>query len=217
MEVNEMQKWNIANQIQREYDHGSIIKRLEKLERNPFVKLVKKNIPVKSKESTFKIAIIDFEGSPVFLCGIMIENILLTFYIENYLHRDELYLVIFEALKRSKILYFFAFSDYERNELLSMYRFLQVQGYNVFTYAFIKEFPIINLQNTTFESLAEAIYSISLNSKTITTGDSLFRNSKIINKLFTAHKFPEIISHNRNCLINENILFRKRWYKNYKI
>ena len=212
-----MQKCNIANRIKEKYNHTSIIKRLEKLERNPFVKFVKKNIPTKSKENTYKIAIIDFEGSPVFLCGMMIENILLTFYIEDYLHRDELYLIIFEVLKSANVLSFFAFSDYERAELLSMYRFLRVQGYNVSTYAFIKKFPIINLQNTTFESLAEAIYSISLNSKTITTGDSLFRNSKIVNKLFTAHKFPEIISHNRNCLINENILFRKRWYKNYKI
>ncbi len=216
MEVNEMQKWNLANRIKEEYDHVSIIKSLEELERSPRVKFVKKNLK-KLKSSAFKIAIIDFEGSPVFLCGIMIGDILLTFYIENYLHRDELYLVIFEALKRAKILSFFAFSDYERAELLSMYRFLRVQGYNVSTYVFIKKLPIVNLQNTAFESLAEAIYSISLNSKTITTGDSLFRNSKIVSKLFATNKFPEIISHNRNCLINENILFRKRWYKNYKI
>ncbi len=212
-----MQKWNIANKIKEEYDHVSIIKSLERLERSPKVKFVKKTLLKKLKGCLYKIAIIDFEGSPVFLCGMMIGDILLTFYIENYLHRDELYLVIFEALKRAKILSFFAFSDYERIELLNMYRFLRVQGYGVSAYAFIKKFPIINLQNTAFESLAEAIYSINLNSKTITTGDSLFRNSKIVGKLFAAHKFPEIISHNRNCLINENILFRKRWYKNYKI
>ncbi len=212
-----MKKYNTANKIKEEYDHVSIIKSFEKLERSSSVKFVKKNLLKKLKNNWYKMAIIDFEGSPVFLCGIMIENTLLTFYIENYLHRDELYLIIFEALKRAKILSFFAFSDYERAELLSMYRFLRVQGYSVSTYAFIKEFPIINLQNNTFESLAEAIYSISFNSKTITTGDSLFRNSKIVSKLFAAHKFPEIIFHNHNCLINENILFRKRWYKNYKI
>ena len=38
------------------------------------------------------------------------------------------------------------------------------------------------------------------------TGDALFRNNKLVDKLFAAHKFNEIILHNQNCLINEYII-----------
>jgi hypothetical protein len=50
-----------------------------------------------------------------------------------------------------------------------------------------------------------------------TTGDPLFRNNKMVNKLFRAQKFDEIVAHNRNCLLNEALLLMKRWYKNYKL
>ena len=188
----------------------------ELLKRSPNVDLEAEELPIESRGNKYKIIIIDFEGSPVFMCGLMVYNNVLTFYICDYSYRDELYIVIFEALKRAQELTFFAFSDHERLEILNMYQYLRVQGYNLKSYTFIQTLPIINLQRTKFESLTEALYSFNLDLPVL-TGDVLFRNSKLVDKLFHAKKFQEIISHNRNCLINENIIFQRRWYKNYKI
>ena len=219
-----MQKWNIAHRIYGYYDLSPIIRDLGKVKRDGTVKLIKKIISVKEFPMfhpllrNYKIAIIDFEGSPVSMCGILIQNTIITYYIENPAHKDDLYLVVFRVLKIAKDLTFFAFSDHERIELLSRYRYLQVQGYDVSEFKFIEKFPIINLQRieSKYESLTEAIYSINPNTA-ILTGDSLFRNNILVNDLFGAQKFEEIISHNRNCLLNESILFQKRWYKNYNI
>ena len=113
---------------------------------------------------------------------------------------------------------FFSFSDHERTGLLNLYRYLQVQEINLSTFEFITTFPIINLQknNSRFESLQEAIYSLNSRNTTF-TGDALFRNNKLVNTLFTYRKFDEVISHNINCLLNGALLFLKRWYKNYKL
>lgn len=127
-------------------------------------------------------------------------------------------MVILRALKIARKLTFFAFSDHERIELLKMYRYLPKQGYDISEFSFIEKFPIINLQKieSRYESLTEAIYSINPKS-VVMTGDPLFRNNRLVDDLFAAHKFDEIISHNRNCLLNESMLFQKRWYKNYKL
>ena len=219
MEVNEMQKWNIAYRINSQYDFTPIIINLENVERDPKVKFIKKQLLEEEHHplpKNLKIAIIDFKGSPVFMCGIMIQNIIFTYYIEEWCHKIKFYKLIFNVLQLAKDLTFFAFSNYERIKLLNMYHYLQVQGDYVSEFSFIKEFPIINLQkeNYRYESLTEAFYSINPNSA-ILTGDSLFRNNKLVNQLFNAQKFDEIISHNRNCLLNESLLFQKRWYKNY--
>jgi hypothetical protein len=102
--------------------------------------------------------------------------------------------------------------------LIRIYQLLKFNGYDVSKYEFITQFPIINLQRTDYkyESLTEAIYSLNLDSAE-TTGDALFRNNRMVDKLFRAQKFDEIIAHNRNCLLNEALLLMKRWYKNYKI
>ena len=129
-----------------------------------------------------------------------------------------MYLTIFKILKVACDLSFFSFSDHERIELLNLYRYLQVQEIDLSTFEFFTTFPIVNLQknNSKFESLQEAIYS--LNSKAAAfTGDALFRNNKLVNTLFTYRKFEEVISHNINCLLNGALLFLKRWYKNYKL
>lgn len=217
-----MQKWNLAHRIKGYHDFSLVNGDLEKVERDSHVKFIKKIISEEEYPSShplsndMKIAIIDFEGSPVFMCGIMIHNTIFTYFIENPSDNNELFLTIFRVLKKAKDFSFFAFSDYERIELLKMFRYLQVQGYKVSEFRFLKEFPIINIQKTKFESLTEAFYSINPNSAKM-TGDSLFRNNKLVDQLFAAKKFEEIISHNRNCLLIESLLFQKRWYKNYKI
>ncbi len=98
-----------------------------------------------------------------------------------------------------------------------MYRYLEVQGQDISRYSFIKSFPIINLQKIQYESLAEAIFSLCMNSKTSTTGDPLLRNSKLVDSLYATGQYNEILLHNRNCLINEYSLLQKRWLKNYRI
>jgi len=35
------------------------------------------------------------------------------------------------------------------------------------------------------------------------TGDALFRNNRLVDQLFYAHKYEEIVVHNQNCLVNE--------------
>lgn len=219
-----MQKYNTAYQIEGSYDFSALIHRLEGLVKNTPIKFAKKRFSSETNNffntlpHNFKIAIIDFEGNPIFLCGLLIQDILLAFYIEDYSHKNELYKLILKILKIAGELTFFAFSNHERIELLKIYHYLKIQGEDVSEFSFIERFPIINLQKdgSPYESLTEAIYSLhplSLRS----TGDALFRNSRMVDKLFRAHKFNEIILHNRNCLQNEAVLFLKRWYKNYKI
>jgi len=224
MEVNEMQKYNIAHKIQAIFNFRSLIEKLDNLDINPNIKHVKyvlspddnsEFLPIPEK---FQIAIIDFEGSPVFLFGIMVKDTIMTYYIESYQYKTQFITLIFSLLCLIKDLSLFCFSDHERLELLKMYSYLKTQDCDISDFEFIESLPIINLQDpySRFESLQEAIYSINPMSVRM-TGDALFRNNKIIDRLFTAKKFNEIIKHNRNCLLNESILFQKRWYRNYKL
>jgi hypothetical protein len=218
MEVNELQKWNLANVIKEDYDFASLVRQLEYLDRPGFIKIEKKDMKITESAGMCKIGILDFEGSPIFCAGILIHNIALTYYIENYMYKTEFYKFVFKLLNIAKDLTFFAFSEHERTELTNIYEYLQVQGEDVSKFDFIATFPIINLQKSEskYESLTEAFYSIHPDSVRL-TGDVLFRNNKLIDKLFHAQKFDEIISHNQNCLVNEYMIFLIRWYKNYKL
>lgn len=209
-----MQKWNIAHRISNK-KRKDIPTNIFKDVKCSSVKFVSFDLK-KSEQNDDHIALIDFEGSPVFMCGILIHGKILTFYIENYRFRNDLYITIFEILKTIQSYTLYAFSDHERFELLNMYRYLEVQGHDTSQYSFIETFPIINLQKTQYESLAEAIFSLRMNTTTSTTGDPLMRNNKRVNALFTTNQYREIILHNRNCLINEYTLFQKRWFKDYK-
>ncbi len=151
------------------------------------------------------------------MCGILIHGKIITFYIENYKFRTELYLVILDVIKKIQNYTLYAFSDHERFELLNIYRYLRVQGQDISQYSLIESFPIINLQKSQYESLVEAIFSLRMNSTTSTTGDPLLRNSKLVDSLYATRQYNEIILHNRNCLTNEYSLFQKRWLKNNRI
>lgn len=221
MEVNNIQKFNIARKIRTKFDASPIINKLKECKRDPHIRFVSYTLPQKSHykiPKDVRVAIIDFEGSSTFMLGILIQDTILTYYIEDYAHKIIFYKLVFTLLKIARSLWFFAFSDHERKELLGFYHYLQVQGKDVSEFSFITEFPIINLQKETsrFESLTEAVYSIQPNLVKL-TGDSLFRDSKLVNKLFAAQMYEEIIKHNRNCLKNESLLFSVRWYKNYKL
>ncbi len=118
----------------------------------------------KCEYDDYRIALIDFEGSHMIMCGFLIHGKILTFYIENYRLRTEFYKTVFELIKNLQDYTLYAFSGHERFELLNMYRYLQVQGQNTSQYSFIETFPIVNLQQTRYESLTEAIFSLRMNS-----------------------------------------------------
>lgn len=185
---------------------------MEKIPRSNHVKLIKKTI---LEPFTQHAAIIDFEGNPVFLVGIMIYDTLLSYYIEDYDHKIDLYLVLLNTLKVASGFVFFSFSTHEREEIQKIYRYLELQGIDLSEYRCIKQIPLINLQNGRYESLLEALYSINPTMKI--TGDALFRDTRLVNQLFYARKYQEIVPHNQNCLENEGIIFQKRWLKLYTI
>ncbi len=215
MEVNEMQKWNLANKISNNKAKNISPTILGEI-KSSSVKFISYDL-TRCEYDDYQIALIDFEGSPVFMCGILIHGRILTFYIDTYRLRNDLYFSIFEILRKIQNYTLYAFSDHERFELINIYRYLGVQGYETLQFSFIETFPIINLQKTQYESLAEAIFSLCMNTTTSTIGDPLLRNSKLVNTLYATRQFQEIILHNRNCLINEYTLFQKRWLKNYRI
>ena len=141
----------------------------------------------------------------------MVHTTLFTFYIKDFEHRSKLYLLLVEILTSIRDVTYFAFSDHEKQEIKKMYQYLECQGINLSQFISPEKIPIINLQLDKFESL----HSVQPDMKI--TGDVLFRNSKMVNQLFYAKKFNEIILHNRNCLLNEGIILQKRWLKLYTI
>ena len=88
MELNELQKWLIADTLHQTYNFKSILSRLENISRHMCVKLEKKTFPFQPEHRynpiPYQIAILDFEGSPVILAGIMIFDTLFAYYIEDY-------------------------------------------------------------------------------------------------------------------------------------
>ena len=215
MEVNQLKQWNIAHKISKPKDKNVSTSILEDVNKSS-IKIVSYDI-IKSEYDNYHIALIDFEGSPVFMCGLLIHGKILTFYIENYKFRNDLYITILELISKIQNYILFAFSDHERFELLNIYMYLGIQGQNTSQYSFIETLPIINLQRIKYESLVEAIFSLCMNTTTLTIGDPLLRNSKLVDSLYVTQQYHEIILHNRNCLMNEYILFIKRWLKNYKV
>jgi hypothetical protein len=218
IEINELQKWNIAQEITADYNPDEVIKQLSTVSLSSGVHVIYKKL--ESKEHIhyspipYKVALIDFEGSPAILMGILIHDTIITYYIEDYKYLNEFYLIILEVFSTARDLALFGFSSYEQQEIMRIYISLNEQGYNLSKYEFIKALPIINLQKDRFESVAEALFTT--NSKIKNTKDPLFRNIRIIDKLFTSNRIEEIIIHNRTCLLNESIILQ-RWMKHYNL
>ena len=218
MEINDLQKWNIALDIHDNFDFGPLLLQLESINFSPVVTLIKKRINFSVSDIytplNFKLAIIDFEGSPTILIGLMINNTILTYYIDDHEHLYELNKTLLEILFITQKISIFCFSEYEQQEILRIYTTLNEQGLDLSKYSFISSLSLVNLQKHRFESVTEAMFST--NSKIDSTGDPLFRNIKVIDKLFTINRLQEIIAHNYICLLNESIILR-RWIKYYNI
>jgi hypothetical protein len=212
MSVNDLKKWNLAYKMRSMINHESFLKKLTNLKIPAQIILESKPNPI---PITQQAAILDFEGNPVFLIGFLFHDTLFSYYIKDYNDRNELYHLLFEILNIGEDYTFFAFSSHEENEIQKIYRFLELQEFDLSKYGDITQIPIINLQLGKFESLAEALLSIFPNMKI--TGDILFRNNKLVDRLFYAKKYEEIVVHNQNCLINEACIFTSRWLKLYTI
>jgi hypothetical protein len=212
MSVNDLKKWNLAHKMKKMINHESVLKKLTNIKIPIQIRLESKtnSIPI-----TQQAAILDFEGNPVFLIGFLFYDTLFSYYIEDYNDRSELYQLLFEILKIGEDYTFFAFSSHEETEIQKISRFLELQEINLSRYGHIEQIPIVNLQLGKFESLAEALLSIFPTMKI--TGDILFRDIKLVDQLFYAQKFSEIVAHNHNCLKNEALIFSKRWIKLYTI
>ena len=211
-EVNDLKKWNYAYTITGDFDYETVIEELKTIARGEHVNLV---VKVLSTPIIHQAAILDFEGNPVFMVGLMVFDALFSFYIEDYEHKTELYLLLMKILSSFDGLVFFSFSYHEKEEIQKVYQYLEYQGVDLSAYRELDQIPIINLQLSKFESLLEALYSIHPKMKI--SGDSLFRNNRLVNQLFYARKYEEIVVHNQNCLVNESIIFKKRWLKLFTI
>ena len=213
MGVNDLKKWNHAKTLNEKiHDRTDTISRIESI---PLKQGIHTNKAVADIPLPCHAAILDFEGNPVFMVGLMIGSTFLTYYIEDYKYRAELYLLLLTIISNSKEIIYFTFSDHERRELTKIYQYLACQGIELQEYSTIDAIPLINLQLTKFESILEALYSIQPEMKI--TGDALFRNTRMVDQLFYAKKYDEIINHNQNCLRNESIILQKRWLKLYTI
>lgn len=216
--LNDLQKWNIAQKICGNHNVEDLITQIKNINRPSAVKFTSKIIKLQTnnpyKPLPYQVIIIDFEGSPIILVGLMINDIILTYYIEDYQHLNEFHVLILELLSIARDVPFFCFSAYEQQEILKIYTSLSEQGFDLSKYDFIKSFPIINLQKDKFESITEAVFSTD--SEVRFTGDPLFRNIKVIDKLFITKRFEELIIHNRTCLLSESIILQ-RWVKYYNI
>ena len=212
MGVNELKKWNYAKLLSRPYNKKREIDRLQSLSQGDYIQFI---IRKSEMRLPFHAIILDFEGNPVFMIGIMIDDTLLTFYIEDYEYRNELYQLLLNIFTILQDEVYFTFSDHEKEEIKKIYQYLEYQGEDLSKYISYDKIPIINLQLSKFESVLEALYSCHPEMKI--TGDALFRNMRLVNQLFYAKKFNEIVLHNHNCLENESIILKKRWLKLYTV
>ena len=163
-------------------------------------KLREHNIPINKTA-----AIVDFEED--FMMGIMIRDTLFTFYIEERRWHYFFCKCVLKTLRVLQDAYLFSFSDYDKNIVLLMYEDLEIKGYNMEKYEFVKHLRFCNLQETPFESLSQALCKLNIEK----THDPLFRNLRLISELYKMERFDEIVAHNRNCLLNEALLLKKRY------
>lgn len=215
MEVNKLQKWLIAEKITEKNDLTPLVNRLKNISHDEKIKTRVKTITPTNTNgyspTPYQVAIIDFEGSPVIFLGILIHDTLFTFYVENHEDLDIFHLFIVEVLHEIHQLTFFSFSNYEQKEILSISSTFIEKGYDLKKFEYLENLTVVNLQKEKFESLTEAL----LSSGNFTfTGDPLFRNIKLVNKLFITKKFDDIVSHNHMCLLNESVIL-ERWVKMY--
>ncbi|KKL87101.1 hypothetical protein LCGC14_1938090 [marine sediment metagenome] len=108
----------------------------------------------------------------------MIRNQCFQYYCLDLENREVFYRwieAIFEILKvfNDNGLIAFAFHENERLLLQKFYNILEIKVGDLSNYSFIPNLLVVNLQESKYESLTEALYSLGY----LNSGDSLFRNN----------------------------------------
>ncbi len=223
--MNELTKFNIAHEIRtRIVNYSAVVCKILDQKHDPEVFVRLKEIrardvfPFKEMPKDVSACIIDLEGN-IFLMGVYLGNSIITIYVEDLdKKRAELYFAIFKTLKilRDEQIQCFAFSNYEDSQLARTYEYLMANNTEksvLKNYKFIQSHFIVNLQEYDMETMAEAIFKLGYAS----THDPLFRHNKIVERLYENGEFDSIIKHNENCLLNEALIFRDRWLKQYSL
>ena len=154
----------------------------------------------------YKYCVIDLEGSPPKLFGLIISNKMYQLMVTSEKHVDQLYLVIWRILHVLLDYYLFTFSNHESRFLKRIlpYKLKLSKDEN-----FLQELKIINVQKRDFEGLVPALYSVGKKSYP----DPLLRDSKNIELHFKNMNYFLILEHNKSCLLSTLKIVQKRYLK----
>lgn len=205
-------------------DFKKIIKKLDRFNPREDIKVVKdkfRNI----KQDHFipipynlRAVILDFEGKPPFLLGLMIADRIFVFYINSRDNENKFYLCVLKILKLLKKVVFFSFSNYEENSIANIFNKLKGENFNLSKYKDVKSTRIYNVQERPFESLVAALIKIGFKS----SNDPLARNLGLIEYLYGLYEkqgfiddiyINLIIEHNKFCLLNTVLILVRRFLK----
>ncbi len=214
MDINELKKVNVIGNLFRRFNCTKVIKEIDTIPLTSHVFHYSKTL--KGRDviydlSNYKAGIIDFEGKEIpFMLGILVCNRINIFFIKDLLFKNEFFKLIYRLLEIIKKIYLFSFSDFEYDVINKIYKEIEDITNETIDFTFIKDLKIINLQETPYESLLEAIYKdLEIDS----SGDPLSRKSFLIGEFFSKGLFDLIIGHNINCLTMEVLLFKRRFVK----
>jgi len=154
----------------------------------------------------YKYAIIDLEGDPPKLFGLIISNNVYQLIITDEKYIDQFYTAIWKILHVLLTYYLFTFSNHETRffKKILPYKLRLADDEN-----FLKPLKIINVQKRDFEGLVPALYSLDETSYP----DPLLRNSKKVELHFKQKNYYLILEHNKSCLLSTLKIVQKRYLK----
>jgi len=154
----------------------------------------------------YKYVIIDLEGDPPKLFGLIISNILYQLIVTNEKYSDQLYTAMWKILHVLLEYYVFTFSNHETRFLKKIlpFKLKLCEEKNL-----LKALKIINVQERDFEGLVPALYSMGEH----VYNDPLLRDSKKVEFHFKQGNYYLILEHNKSCLLSTLKIVQKRYLK----
>ncbi len=168
-----------------------------------------------NKTKISKFYIIDIEGDPFFLLGLLLDDTIIQLYLEDF-NSYENFLIC--CLKIINLLYKnkmtpFSFGFFKESRLKDAFTALTFNKTLKDIESFLIDYEIINLQENNHESLTEALLKIDY----LTTDILFLGNFNNIHQLFKQKQFDLILKHNQNCLLNESIILQRRFLKKNRL
>jgi len=154
----------------------------------------------------YKYAIIDLEGDPPKLFGLVISNLVYQLIITDEKHLRQLYEVIWKILHQLLDYYLFTFSNHETRFFKKILPFKLNVGKDE---NFFQVLKIVNVQKRDSEGLVPALYSLD----EVSYHDPLLRNSKKVELHFRQGNYYLILEHNKSCLLSTLKIVQKRYLK----